>query len=116
MSTKLAKAALVAIAAAAAAPALLFGGAGTAQADGFDGVPEITYRPHPGGLTATVTNWKNGNTHCTYTADGWIVRNVNLSGFGGKQELEFPGVPMFHPWDVNLACDNGGSTHFVYWY
>jgi hypothetical protein len=115
MSTKLAKTALVAIAAAAAAPALLFGGAGTAQADAFNGDPEIIYNPHPGGLTATVKNWQFDKTHCTYNADGWIVRNVNLSPLG-SQELEFPGVPVFHPWDVKLTCDNGKSTHFVYWY
>jgi hypothetical protein len=115
MGTKLKKSALAAVAAAVAAPALLLVAAGTAQADAFNGDPEVIYRPHPGGLTATVKNWLPANTSCTYTADGWIVRKVNLSSFG-SQDLEFPGVPLFHPWDVNVGCDNGRSTNFVYWY
>ena len=115
MVTKLKKSALAAVAAAVAGPALLLAAAGTAQADPFNGNPEVLYNPHPGGLTATVKNWMPFNTHCTYTADGWIVRNVNLSGLG-SQDLEFPGVPLFHPWDVKVNCDNGKSTNFVYWY
>ncbi|WP_324928905.1 hypothetical protein [Mycobacterium sp.] len=113
MFTKLKKAAITAALVAAAAPAALLVGAGTAQAAAGD--PEVIYNPHPGGLTATVRNHTFDQTQCTYIADGWIVRQVNLSPFG-SQQLEFPGVPLFHPWDVNLSCDNGKSTHFVYWY
>jgi len=100
------------------------GGCGTGPAargrrdgagDALNGNPEVLYNPHPGGLTATVKNWTKFSTKCTYTADGWIVRNVNLSAFG-SQDLEFPGVPLFHPWDVKVNCDNGKSTSFVYWY
>jgi hypothetical protein len=115
MFTRLKKPVLTAVAAAAVAPALLLAGVGTAQADALNGNPEVLYNPHPGGLTATVKNWTKFSTKCTYTADGWIVRNVNLSAFG-SQDLEFPGVPLFHPWDVKVNCDNGKSTSFVYWY
>ena len=114
MFNNLKKCAVRAVVAAAAASAVL-AGAGAAQADAFNGDPEVIYHPHPGGLTATVKNWRPGNTSCTYTADGWIVRTVNLASFG-SQDLEFPGVPLFRPWDVKVNCDNGRSTNFVYWY
>jgi hypothetical protein len=119
MSNKLKKAALSGLAAAAATSGMLLGGAGIAGANEQDKNPEVFYQPHPGGLTATVKNWSNNDTHCTYVADGWIIRQVNLGPRGlpsDSQPLEFPGVPMFHPWDVSVTCDNNRSVHFVYWY
>ena len=56
MFTRLKKPVLTAVVAAAAAPALLLAGVGTAQADALNGNPEVLYNPHPGGLTATVKN------------------------------------------------------------
>jgi hypothetical protein len=35
---------------------VLLAAVGTAQADAFNGNPEVLYNPHPGGLTATVKN------------------------------------------------------------
>ena len=115
MFTRLKKPVLTAVAAAAVAPALLLAGVGTAQADALNGNPEVLYNPHPGGLTATVKNWTKFNTKCTYTADGWIVRNVNLSAFG-SQDLEFPGVPQVHPSQIRsmiVPVDSAPPAHMV---
>jgi hypothetical protein len=110
---------LCGFAAAAATPAMLLGGAGIAGATQQDKNPEVFFNPHPGGLTATVKNWSNVDTKCTYVADGWITRQVNLGPSGlvsDSQQLEFPGVPLFRPWDVSVTCDNNKSVHLVYWY
>lgn len=119
MSRNRKTAVLCAIAAAAATPAMLLGGAGIAGATAGDFNPEVIYNPHPGGLTATIKNWSFDTTTCTYVADGWITRQVNLGPRNtptASQSVEFPGVPLFHPWDVSVNCNNGKSVHFVYWY
>ena len=119
MSRKRKKTVLCALAAAAATPVVLLGGAGIAGATADDGNPEVIYNPHPGGLTATIKNWSPQFTSCTYVADGWITRKVNLGPRdwpSDSQAVEFPGVPLFRPWDVSVNCDNNRSVHFVYWY
>jgi len=103
-----------AIAAAVAVPAMLLSGTGTAQATLADGNPEVRYDPHPGGITAHIQSWSNP-TNCTYTAD-WVTRQFHLPGWGETVNLEFPGVPLFRAWNVNVVCNNGKSTGLVYWY
>jgi hypothetical protein len=118
MSSKKKTAVLCAIAAAAATPAMLLGGA-TAGATAGDFNPEVIYNPHPGGLSATIKNWSFDTTSCTYVADGWITRQVNLGPRNtptASQTIEFPGVPLFRPWDVSVNCNNNRSVRFVYWY
>jgi hypothetical protein len=113
MLTKRGKAAITAIAAALAIPAMLLG-SGTAQATAFDGNPEVRYDPHPGGITAHIQSWSDP-ANCSYTAD-WVTRHFHLPNYGNSVDLEFPGVPLFRGWNVNVVCDNGKSTGFTYWY
>jgi hypothetical protein len=99
-----------------AVPATLFSGTGTAQATALDldGTPEVRYDPHPGGITAHIQSWSSP-ANCTYTAD-WVARQFRLPDWSKTVDLEFPGVPLFRAWNVNVVCDNGRSTGFVYWY
>lgn len=105
-------AALGVAAAAVAAPALLFAGAGTAHAGGWVS-NTADY------LGTTVTVMSDGVTYgnCTYTA-------APVKGFGlppapvdfylpqfSSAQLWFPGAKLNTTWDVNVACDQGGSIN-----
>jgi hypothetical protein len=122
MSRNRKTAVLCAIAAAAATPAMLLGGAGIAGANADNGNPEVQYSPHPGGITAHVQSFTWEPTNCTYVADGWVRQDFHLPGIqdGGfdkaRADLEFPGVPLFHQWFVTISCQNGKFTSFPYWY
>lgn len=106
---KLVTTALGAALAAAAAPAMLFVGAGTAHAGG-----EVWNQADYLGTTVFVKS--DGKTHgnCTYTA--WPKfgpgippgpRNFVLTKNGVPAQLWFPGVKLNTTWDVKVACSNG---------
>jgi hypothetical protein len=77
--------------------------------------PTVTYDPHPGGITAHIESNSWLSVDCGYTADGWVHRNLHLPAFG-RTDLEFPGIPLFHQWNVTVRCDDGAVTHLTYWY
>jgi hypothetical protein len=105
-------AALGAAAAAVAAPAMLFVGAGTAHADG-------TVWNNSDYLGTTVSVQSDGKTfgNCTYNAFPIAgpgispgPRNFVLPK-GGTERLWFPGVKLNTTWSVNVTCDNGGPIN-----
>ncbi|MBB2991435.1 hypothetical protein FHR72_002919 [Mycolicibacterium iranicum] len=112
-----------AAATAATGVALLLGGAASASAGPADESPDISFNPHPGGITATIQSWTRDPTNCTYTANS-IRRDFFLPGHNGtvdnfaaaQARLEFPGVPLFRKWNVNVSCVNGKSVSTTYWY
>jgi hypothetical protein len=107
-----ATAALGATVAAAAIPALLFLGAGTAQAGG-------SVWNNADYLGTTVFVQSDGGTwgNCTYNA--WPAVGVGIpSGprhfilpAWGEEELWFPGVKLNTTWNVNVTCDNGPAIN-----
>ena len=124
--------------AAAAVPAFLFAGAGTAQA--YWG---INVSPEPGGVWVHINsvcmpilspdgpvdspeshaqcdaNISSGT--CTYTAVpqtlGFPVTRVFKLEAAGKADLWFDGIPTGTTWNVTVDCDHGtdtGSQQVVY--
>jgi hypothetical protein len=85
--------------------------------------PTLFFAPYPGGIRVTVQNLRPEDTHCTYNAD-WIRRDFFLKGVGNnpdnfpnaKAVLDFPGVPLFRQWNVNVICQNGTSVSTQHWY
>lgn len=105
-------AALGAAAAAVAAPALLFVGAGTAHANG--GV--VTNTADLFGTTVTVQTDGKTFGNCTYSAVPIIgpgvpsgVRPFAIDPKFPVADLWFPGVKLNTTWDVTVSCDHGGS-------
>lgn len=103
-------AALGAAAAAAVAPAILFAGAGTAQAASF-AWPDSD----PLGVTVHIQS-TGSHGWCEYTAVpiGGGVKPLPaykvpfyLHQFQ-ESTLWFPGIPTGTTWDVSVACQNGG--------
>ena len=96
-------------AAAMAAPALLFLGAGTAHAGG-------NVWNNADYLGTTVFVQSDGATfgNCTYTAtptQGFGIppgaRNFVLEATGIPAQLWFPGAKLNTTWSVDVKCDNG---------
>lgn len=110
-------AALGIAAAAAAAPAVLFAGAGTAHAGGW-------VSNHADYLGTTVSVASDGVTYgnCIYSATplmGVGIPPAPVNFYlpqGGSAELWFPGAKLNTTWNVNVQCDNGGpiNTTTVY--
>jgi hypothetical protein len=107
-------AALGAVTAAVAAPALLFTGAGAAQAATL-----VTPESNALGVTVSVlsdTQWGG----CNYTAipqGGWSPgQPLPLYGVpfflqkGLNHQMWFPGIQTGTTWDVTVKCDNNGGT------
>jgi hypothetical protein len=98
-------------------------GAATAQADLASGNPDVSFNPHPGGMTVNVQSWQPDDTNCTYNADG-IRRDFFLPGHHNDQanvsaataSMEFPGVPLFHNWNITITCKDGKSVSTTHWY
>jgi hypothetical protein len=102
-------AALGAAAAAVAAPAMLFVGAGTAHADG------VVWN-NADYLGTTVFVASDGQTfgHCTYNAFPVLgpgippgPRNFVLESNGPPAQLWFPGVKLNTTWNITVHCDSG---------
>ena len=115
---------MVAVVAAATAPAILFGATSTASADAVNGNPTLNFAPFPGGLKVTIQSFTPEDTNCTYNANS-IRRDFFLKGFTNDPNvgfanavavLNFPGVPLFRKWNVNVVCQNGKSTSVEQWY
>ncbi len=120
MSIQLKTAALAALAVSAA----ILGSVPVASADAVDKNPTLFFAPYPGGMRVTVQSWRPDDTHCTYNAD-WVRRDFFLKGYGANPQvnfpgatavLEFPGVPLFRQWNVNVICQNGTSVSAQHWY
>ncbi|WP_082951723.1 hypothetical protein [Mycobacterium sp. 852002-51057_SCH5723018] len=105
-------------AAAAAAPAMLFVGVGTAHAQG-------TIWNTADYLGTTVFVASDGQTYgqCTYNAFPMVgpgippgPRNFILEPNGPPAQLWFPGVKLNTTWQVTVHCDNGPdiTTDTVY--
>lgn len=118
------KSTMAALVAATAAPAVLFGAPATASADAINGNPTLFFAPFPGGLKVTVQSFTPEDTNCTYNANS-IRRDFFLKGFTNNPGtgfanavavLNFPGVPLFKKWNVNVVCQNGKSTSVEQWY
>lgn len=106
-------AALGAAAAAVAAPAMLFLGAGTANATGH-----VTNEANLLGVNVTV--------HSSGVNPSWgmcTYRAAPISGFGippwpqtfylpknGSETLYFPGIKLNTSWKATVSCPNGGGT------
>lgn len=123
MSTSTMRKALAGIAAAAAVPAVMLVGAGTAGANIADGNPEVTFNPQVGSIDVVVQSWTPEDTNCTYNADS-IRRDFFLPGHHNDQAqvanarttMNFPGVPLFHNWNITITCQNGKSLTTTHWY
>lgn len=111
MNTTLKKKLAVSVLSAAAAPALLFLGAGTAQAS-------IGVLTHPGALGVAVTVYNNSNTDlgwCTYTATPLNSPLLPYVSFPFKLEanqsftLDIPGIETGTQWAPSVSCSNGGQ-------
>lgn len=102
-------AALGATAAAAAVPAMMFLGAGTAHAGG-------SIWNNADYLGTTVFVHSDGSTfgNCLYSAipiSGVGIPPVPRGFYlpaGATEKLWFPGVRLNTTWQVNVNCDNGG--------
>lgn len=119
MSIQLKTAALAALAVSAA----VLGSVASASAEP-PWNPTLSFEPYPGGIRVTVQSFRPEDTNCTYNAD-WIRRDFFLKGFGNNPEanfpnakavLDFPGVPLFRQWNVNVICQNGTSVSAQHWY
>jgi hypothetical protein len=110
-------AALGAAAAALAAPAMLFLGAGTAQSATL-----VTPESHALGVTVSIlsdTQWG----WCSYTAEpmAWgPVKPLPVYGVPFHMEpnvnhqLWFPGIQTGTKWDVTVKCDHGNPVEHEY--
>lgn len=90
---------------AAAVPALLLAGGGTAHASSLD----IDLDPWPGGLTVHIENQGQESTWCTYTADWYQSPRFHLQARQTYDLVIVPSVPEFRNWDIAVKCDNGQS-------
>lgn len=111
-----------ALAAALAAPAVLFLGAGAAHADIF-----VQANSAPGGVDVTVSSWAGGSPSiggwCTYTSTvqgnpiGKPVPAINVPFFlgplagqpGNQARLWFPSYPTGSTWDISVTCPGPGG-------
>lgn len=105
-------AAVGAAVAAAAAPAFLFAGAGTAQADTW-----VYTTTDALGVTVHIGSnaWDPSSGWCTYTAvpkgPGVPVYGVPFYlQEGGNHDLWFPGIQTGTTWDVTVHCPNGSDS------
>jgi hypothetical protein len=105
-------AAVGAAAAAAAIPAILFAGAGTAQAETFVSPISDAF-----GVTVFVGSnaWDPSSGWCTYTAvpNGPGVPVYGLPFYlqeGATHKLWFPGIQTGTTWNVTVDCPNGTDS------
>ncbi|MCW1957484.1 MAG: hypothetical protein KIH64_002850 [Mycobacterium sp.] len=119
MTTNSILAKLAAMTATVAAPAMLFLGAGTAQAN-----MDVASRPAPGGMDVVVTTWSNNPGEPAPA--GWCLFNSRVVGNPiGKplpaidvpfylpegaspatSRLWFPTYPTGATWNISVACPN----------
>ena len=108
---------LSAMTAAVAAPAALFLGAGTAQAD-----VRANAIPGAGGVTVVIQSLPPAapSGQCTYTARaqgdpiGKPAPAINVPFFlppNGDAALWFPSFPTDSIWDITVSCPVGGTQH-----
>jgi ribulose 1,5-bisphosphate synthetase/thiazole synthase len=110
-----------AMAATVAAPAMLFLGAGTAQAS-----MSASAMPAPGGVDVLVTTWPNAaggsapSGWCTFNSSvvgnpiGKPLPAINVPfylpetgpGAGTKSRLWFPSYPTGSTWNISVECPN----------
>jgi hypothetical protein len=123
---KLRISALGAAAVAVAAPALVFVGAGTAQAltPASNGPVRITYDTGPAGLVANIRDVANNNPgdpteFCTYDSVGTGLQGpipfnggAFVTGAVNSGAVLIPGIPLNEPWQVTVSCPKGGSFTF----
>ena len=106
---------LGAIIAALAAPATLFLGGGTAQAD--VGARVV---PAPGGVDVFIWSWgvPTVSGWCTYTSTvrgnpiGKPLPALNVPFYlpeNGDARLWFPSYPTGSTWDISITCPGGGG-------
>lgn len=107
------KTVLLSAATAAAVPALLFMGAGTAQAKSAI----LTFSQGAGELTVHVWSppgWQS--SWCNYNADWYHSLPFYLESGTTYDLLIAPSVPENRMWSVDLNCDNGQHAHTTYYY
>jgi hypothetical protein len=113
------RAAIGATLAAAAMPALMFFGTGTAQANPAGPTDlkdphalQIAWLPWTGGLTAYI---KNNRSHdagwCAYTADWYVSAPFYLAAYSTYELVMFPSYPEDRDWNVNVDCSDGQFRH-----
>jgi hypothetical protein len=107
------KSVIAAVGAAMAAPAVLFAGAGTAQADTF-----VNTTTDALGVTVHVFSY-GAPAHggwCSYTAVPTNGPGIPVYGVpfymqqNGNHDLWFPGIQTGSTWDVDITCSTGGSS------
>lgn len=105
---------------AAAIPALLFLGAGTAQADLGDLADShaltVKWNPWHNGLHHGMTvNIKNNRSHdaglCIYTADWYVSAPFYLAADSTYNLVIAPSFPEDRDWNVNVDCTDGQFRH-----
>ena len=107
------KTVLLSAATAAAVLALLFMGAGTAQAKSAI----LTFSQGAGELTVHVWSppgWQS--SWCNYNADWYHSLPFYLESGTTYDLLIAPSVPENRMWSVDLNCDNGQHAHTTYYY
>ena len=101
---------LLSAATAAAVPAFLFVGAGTAQA-----TTEVEARPQPWGVIMHIQELSGADAWCTYTA---TPQNSALLPYvsppfkllaNQSYDLPIPGVPTGTQWFPKVRCDTTGD-------
>ncbi|MGV0850559.1 hypothetical protein [Mycolicibacterium phlei] len=113
------RAAISATVVAAALPALLVLGAGSAQAGPVGAgdfkdphALQIAWLPWTGGLTAYI---KNNRSHdagwCVYTADWYTSPPFYLAANATHELVMFPSYPENRDWNVNVDCSDGQFRH-----
>jgi hypothetical protein len=99
--------------AATAVPALLFLGAGTAQA--LPG-PGIHFAMDPGVLNVFINDNSAVSSWCTFNADFYHSPQFFLEANKSYQLVIAPAFPFNRTWNVDVNCDNGTNTHGVFFY
>lgn len=112
------------VAAAAVAPAVLFFGAGTAQAlaPASNGHMVVTYSQDPLGLVANIRDsWNplNETETCSYQSVGTgltpplpFYGATQVNGPSNDGPVAIPGIPTGATWNVTVNCPRGGTFSF----
>ena len=120
MNTFTPRAAIRAVVAAAAVPALLIFGAGPSHADPLDLADPhaltIGWNPWNNGLNNGLTvNIRNNTSHdaglCIYTADWYVSPPFYLAADSTYNLVIAPSFPEDRDWNVNVTCGDGQFRH-----
>jgi hypothetical protein len=99
--------------AATAFPVLLLLTAGTAHA--LTG-PGMHFAMNPGSLTVSINDNSGVSSWCSFDADFYHAPQFFLEANKTYDVVIAPAVPFNRTWNVDVKCDNGTSTHGVYYY